>query len=534
MKKTRKRHPTPVKGGAVDPEGIYVFGTMLVYGIVSIFVGPMYLLAELINTPVSSINKFSRKAFQNQDSHLFHRPLYQILAMYRKPNLDKEEFLLQEDTHIHKRVALVALDKDPEPKKDASGKIIEPGPSEIKSITPPFTETMLQSMGILRNTRPGSELKNLVFRLFDYIEQLPKTDVERKSDINLLVYQMDFKTLVKCYLISKTVSAEACAKVKSQKKTILRGEDVVTIVNPFYHPCNPSYTKRLFCLKRHMTTLKFKQENEDLDCKVTCDSCTFLNSAYKLGSKFISSGAWIVVLSMMVSGVLSIPAVISATGLSTVYATSTAAAASASSSTAGKAAAAKVVAPGIKYAFDQILKGLALYVLYPNDYKGIASNMLAVYYKHIKITNEEAMKKQIELFDVDWKLIIRGEKKNDQEQVKIFKITTGYGRIANSIIGIGVDSNIKEKHVNTNILQLLDKIQVKADLTNAILADKKVDGKYPNDQDREEVIGRLNSFLCKYDILDTVKSRIAKKFVEKNKPAEYTLRFIFDDAKKDE
>jgi hypothetical protein len=204
-----------------------------------------------------------------------------------------------------------------------------------------------------------------------------------------------------------------------------------------------------------------------------------------------------------------------------------------STSTAGKTAATKLVSPAIKYVFDQTLKGLALYALYPSDFKGIASSMLSVYYKHVKVTNQEAMKKQIELFDLEWKPIIRGEKKNDQAEVKTFKITSGYGSIANSLIGIGTDSKIKEKHVNTNILILLDKIQVKADLSNAILADKKVDGKYPNDKDREEVIERLNSFLCKYDILDTVKSRIAKKFVDKNKPAEYLLRFIFEESKQD-
>jgi len=514
------------KGGMVDPGSLYVFGTMLIYGMISVVVGPLYLLAELFNAPISSLNKFSRKAFQNQESHIFHRPLYHILSMYTKPNLDKDQFLLEADTYIHKRVSTVSLDNDPDPKKDANGKVIPSAESEVKSITPSVKDTLLHTFGALRL---GRQLKNLVFRLFDHIEQIPKTDTERKADINLLVYQLDFKSLVKCYLISKTIKSNTCEAIQNKKKTILRGADVITIINPFYHPCNPSYTKRLDCLKRHLTKKKFdKADKEDMECKVTCDNCTFLNSAIRLGDKYITSGAWIAVLAMLVSGVFSLPTVMAATGLSTVFGSSAAVA-----STAVKGAASKLITPGIKLIFDKLIKFLALYILYPSDFTSMAGSMLSVYFKHVKITNEEHVKSKIEAFDKELESIQSGVKVT-QEKIEVFKFTSGFGSIANSVMGLTTSSQIKnERFVETNILKLLDEIKVNVDLTNAVLAETKVKDSYPDDEDKEEVLEKFNTFMCKYDIMATVKSRIAKKFVDKAKPARMILGFIFEESKQD-
>lgn len=275
-KKSRKNRKRKTHGGeGLDkgPSRLKTLGTMLGYGVSAIIVGPLFLLAELLNIPTTSLNQLSRKAFDTVKQHKFlHIPMHKLVSGCKIKNLVENDFVLQKDMYIHNNVAVVSCEKKNET------------PNQVEDYSTSFSDSFLNFFGIMPGRR---HLRHYVFKLFNYIDNIRENDDGRKDHIHSIIRKItNHMTLIKCYLIYRSVS-DKCAKVKAENpKTVLKDEDVVQIVNPYYFPSEVPYSTRLKCVSKHFTKKAFDKNDEE--CKPTCDTCTFRNSFSRVTRKYSS------------------------------------------------------------------------------------------------------------------------------------------------------------------------------------------------------------------------------------------------------
>jgi hypothetical protein len=255
------------------PHMIKTLKTMFTYGISAVLVGPLYLLAELLNIPMGSINNLSRKAFDDNKKHSFlHVPIHKMISGCPIKTMEPENFVLQDDMYIQNNVAVVSCDK--------KGK----NTSEVPAYGTSYSDSFLDFFGAMRSE---NKLRHHVFGLFQYIENIRETDEGRKVHIQKLISKItDYKALLRCYIIYKSMSSK-CVSIQKNTKTILKDEDVVKIVNPYYIPGDVSYTKKIGCVYKHLTKKRFDEEDIK-ECKPTCETCTFRNSVSRLSAKYAS------------------------------------------------------------------------------------------------------------------------------------------------------------------------------------------------------------------------------------------------------
>lgn len=280
MKNTRKHKKTrkhKSRGGQLSmrldngPAMLQTLGTMLGYGISAIIVGPLYILAELLNVPMTSLNNLSRKAFNTDKKNKFlHVPIHKLITGCAIHELDKEKFTVQKDMYIHNNVAVVSCDG-----KNESTEFAE-------DYSTSASDSFFNFFGLIPSKR---KLRHYVFSLFSYIDNIRETDEGRKIHIQKIIGRIsDHITLIKCYLIYRSMKNQ-CSALKN-KKTVLKDEDVVNIVNPYFLDSDIPYSTRLKCVTKHFTKKKF--DEEDQVCKPACDTCTFRNSFHRLTRKYSS------------------------------------------------------------------------------------------------------------------------------------------------------------------------------------------------------------------------------------------------------
>jgi hypothetical protein len=257
------------------PSTIKTLGTMFAYGISAILIGPLYLLAEFLNIPMNNLNNLSRKAFNDKKDHSFlHVPIHKMITGCKIKNLEPDNFVLQDDMHIHNNVAVVSCDKE------------GANTHEVPAYSTSMADSFMDFFGLIPRE---NKLRHHVFSLFQYIENIRETDEGRKVHIQKLMAKVsDYKVLLKCYIIYRSISS-VCPNIKRKTKTVLKDEDVINIVNPYYIPGHGhvSYTKRIGCIYKHLTKKRFDPQEKE-DCKIACDTCTFQNSLSRLASKYAS------------------------------------------------------------------------------------------------------------------------------------------------------------------------------------------------------------------------------------------------------
>jgi hypothetical protein len=287
-KRSKRRIRIPkhkTKGGAAmipgQPSAIKVIGTMIAYGLSSVIIAPIFFLAEILNIPISNFNNLARKAFDDKNESFLHLPFYKLITGCPVKTMSPSDFVLQEDMHLHKNVAVVSCDKESK--------------SDVKEHTTSLSDSFLDMIGLISKKR---KLRHNVYLLFQYIDSLRETDEERKKKIKLMVKSIsNYRVLIKCYLITRTIQ---CSTVKHRKETILADEDIVQVVNPLYYPMFTTYTKRVSCMWKHMTKKRFTQEEKE-ECSAPCETCTFNHSARRITKKYLSvfSGSRLSALSAM-------------------------------------------------------------------------------------------------------------------------------------------------------------------------------------------------------------------------------------------
>jgi len=244
--------------------------TMLGFGFSAFLIGPLYLLSEFLNIPVSSVNLLSRKAFNGRGESFLHLPLYKAIQGCPTKILKPEKFALQDDMYINQDLAVVSCDQKVN------------YPNKVKQNDTHAIDSLLDLFNMIPDKR---KLQHYVFQLFDYIENIRATDEDRKEDIHKLIRKVnDYKTMIKTYLIFRTLKGK-CSAIKTQK-TILKDEDTVQMVNPFYISCNVPFDVRIKCAWKHLYKSKFGKE--DAECHAPCETCTFRNSLGRLTRKYTS------------------------------------------------------------------------------------------------------------------------------------------------------------------------------------------------------------------------------------------------------
>jgi len=289
--KTRRRRTRKKKGGAQAASQVLsmirptqksstnrTLFTMLGFGLSAFLIGPLYLLSEFLNIPVSSVNLLSRKAFNGRDESFLHLPLYKVIQGCPTKILKKDKFILQDDMYINKDLAVVSCDQKATYPNNA-----KPNLTQVKQNDTRMIDSLLNLFNMIPDKR---KLQHYVFQLFHYIENIRATDEDRKEDIHKLIRKVnDYKTMIKTYLIFRTLKGE-CSNIKAQTTTILKDEDTVQMVNPFYISCNVPFDVRIKCAWKHLYKSKFGKEEEE--CHAPCDTCTFRNSLGRLTRKYTS------------------------------------------------------------------------------------------------------------------------------------------------------------------------------------------------------------------------------------------------------
>ena len=251
--------------------------TMVGFGLSAFLIGPLYLLSEFLNIPVSSVNLLSRKAFNGRGESFLHLPLYKVIQGCPTKILKPDEFALQDDMYINKELAVVSCDR-----KETYPDNAKANPNQVKQNDTRMIDSLLDLFNMIPDKR---KLQHYVFQLFHYIENIRANDKDRKEDIHKLIRKVnDYKTMIKTYLIFRTLNGK-CGPIKSQK-TILKDEDTVQMVNPFYISCNVPFDVRIKCAWKHLYKSKFGKEDEE--CHAPCETCTFRNSLGRLTRKYTS------------------------------------------------------------------------------------------------------------------------------------------------------------------------------------------------------------------------------------------------------
>ena len=282
MKNTRKhrnKRKLKSKGGGTSrklepgPSIANTLKTMFHYGITAILVGPLYLIAEALNIPMTSLNSLSRNAFADMKQFPFlHVPIHKMITGCPIKTMDPNNFVLQDDMYIDNNVAVVSCDD-----KGANT-------SEVPSYGRTYSDSFRDFFGILEDKR---KLRHHVFGLFQYIENIRETDEGRKVHIQKLIQKIsDYSVLLRCYVIYRSIEKK-CPSIKNNKKTVLKDEDVVKIVNPYFIPGPASYTKKIGCVYKHVTKKRFDYQDM-ADCQAKCETCTFRNSISRLSAQYAS------------------------------------------------------------------------------------------------------------------------------------------------------------------------------------------------------------------------------------------------------
>lgn len=248
--------------------------TLVQYSLYSLLLGPIYLIAELLNIPINNMNNLSRKAFDENKHSFLHVPIFNMIKGCPVKKLKESDFLLKDDMHIQQDVAVVSCDKE------------RNNQNQVKDNAPYAGDSILNLFGMIPEKR---KLRHHVFGLFQYIDNLRETDEQRKTKVQKLFEKVSYKPLIQCYLIHKTIPADKCSAIISNPgKTVLLDEDVVNMVNPLYYSWSTPYDDKVKCMWKHATQKKFSEEEKGR-CGAPCKTCTFRNSVGRMGKRYGSS-----------------------------------------------------------------------------------------------------------------------------------------------------------------------------------------------------------------------------------------------------
>ncbi len=270
-RKARTRQTYTQKGGFGSPGTFETLFTMTGFGISAFLIGPLYLLTEFLNIPVSSLNLLSRKAFDKNQESFLHLPLYQAIQGCPTKMLPPDKFILQDDMYINQSLAVVSCDRSAD------------NGNKVKENDTHLIDSLLDLLNVIPDKR---RLQHYVFQLFDYIENIRATDQQRKEHIHKLIRKVnDYETLTKVYLIYLSLEKK-CPDLKNETKTILKDEDTIRMINPFYIPCRVPFNTRIKCAWKHLYKKSFGKD--EANCHVPCKTCTFRNSLGRLTRKYMS------------------------------------------------------------------------------------------------------------------------------------------------------------------------------------------------------------------------------------------------------
>jgi hypothetical protein len=273
-----RRRKTRQKGGDSNVQNTSTFKTIttaLSFGLLSVLIGPIYILAELLSIPITNLNHLTRKSFKENKKAFFHLPFHKLITgCGNTKEMTKKDFILQEDMYIKKNVSVVSCYKNDDEDADT-----DTNKETIKAHPPSIRDTLMDVIGMIPAKR---QFKHQIFSLFQYIDNLRETDEQRKTKIQQLIRHIaSYKTLIKCYLISNTIKCTP----GTTTKTIIADEDVVNIVSPW--TSLPGYDTRVDCMWSHLTKDRFTDEEKE-KCRALCNTCTFNNSFRRTTRKYFS------------------------------------------------------------------------------------------------------------------------------------------------------------------------------------------------------------------------------------------------------
>ncbi len=268
MRRTRRTY-----GGAGPGEtGTFtVLFTLLGYGLMSVIMGPLYVVTHVLNAPINNINYLTGRSFDKSEYSFFHTPMYKVFLGNNTPSLSSDQFQLQEDMYLDKDnpISIVSCEKD----------VV----GETQKREPSFSDSIQNMFDLIDDDR---KLQFHLFKLFKYIDNIRKTDDHRKEDIQEMVKCIsDYKVLIKGYLIYKTLK---CPDKSKDSKTIIMDEDIVNVINPLYYPSVDGYEKKIGCMWKHLTQKRFKNKEQQDLCDAPCETCTFHNSVRRIIGKYTS------------------------------------------------------------------------------------------------------------------------------------------------------------------------------------------------------------------------------------------------------
>jgi hypothetical protein len=325
-KKTRiiKNYRKTMKGGAfmaVQATKSVLDGliTMFQYGLVSIITAPIYLISLVANLPLNTPNNISGKRLNEVKSGVIHNQLYKYLFYgYSTKDLKESDYTFPKNSKykLQGNKVFVECDDCKEKKqqdslnlpgglmtsalKTAALKKLTGGGIDIKGNAKKIlgVSSITDILGLLSQKE---KMQSILSDFFDYINNLPMKDTERRDLIHKLILSINNKdAIIKCIIVFNTIFDDGeCFNMKREiddnankpGSTFLEKPTISRIPNPFMIPgeVEKDLKKGMKCMTAHLMYKEFGPETLTQDCFPKCPKCTLRSSIERLVSTYSSS-----------------------------------------------------------------------------------------------------------------------------------------------------------------------------------------------------------------------------------------------------
>lgn len=283
--------------GNEEPECSYL--DMVKYGLLSIFLSPLYVATVIANLPMNTINNLSDNRLKEVEIDALSKQLYKYLFYGYKngKEIDYTQFVLpDENSIIQDKKVVVGCNTCKKTQKEYRAEHFGQKGGMVGGKVD-FNKMIQNSLGILGGK---SKLEFSLKDILDYVENIPKLNFERKSDLEHSIRRItDLKMMMRLIVLMNTLfvrngqdMCENPINLDPNTKTLIDSVHVTRIMNPFASMESFSQKENKFkidyketsrCIMKHLLSDSFTGD----ECRNKCKTCTFQNNIKTLMGNYV-------------------------------------------------------------------------------------------------------------------------------------------------------------------------------------------------------------------------------------------------------
>lgn len=283
--------------GNEEPECSYL--DMVKYGLLSIFLSPLYVATVIANLPMNTINNLSDNRLKEVEIDALSKQLYKYLFYGYKngKEIDYTQFVLpDENSIIQDKKVVVGCNTCKKTQREYRAEHFGQKGGMVGGKVD-FNKMIQNSLGILGGK---SKLEFSLKDILDYVENIPKLNFERKADLEHSIRRItDLKMMMRLIVLMNTLfvrngqdMCENPINLDPNTKTLIDSVHVTRIMNPFASMESFSQKENKFkidyketsrCIMKHLLSDSFTGD----ECRNKCKTCTFQNNIKTLMGNYV-------------------------------------------------------------------------------------------------------------------------------------------------------------------------------------------------------------------------------------------------------